>query len=132
MSVRFEIDYKEVEQLKEKFAKIPDKVEDAVNDVLHSYGIKTVKNHITDRIDVSKANKKHAKYSKPLKHRTFNLGFEIIPKKPYRYLVFPDQALGTSVGNKPDEFMDKGLTAGTDPTLQEINERIEKLIQEEI
>jgi len=132
MTVRFEIDYKEVEQLKEKFAQIPDKVEDKVNEVLHNYGVEAVKDRIVDRLPVSNVDKKHAKNSKPLRHKTFNLGFEVVPKKPYRYLVFPDQALGTSVGNRPDEFMQEGLNTSTDPILQEINEQIEKLIQEEI
>ncbi|TLS37739.1 hypothetical protein [Pseudalkalibacillus caeni] len=135
MSARFEIDYEDVKQLQEKFAKIPGKVEEHINTILHNFGVKTVQDTIITRIPVSKkkgkVEKKHAKNSRPLRSITFNLGFETKPKKPYRYLVFPDKGLGTSVHNSPDEFMIEGMNSSTPRIMQEINKKVDQLIKEE-
>lgn len=132
MSVKFEIDYEDVRKLEAKFEKIPDKVEERLNEIIHGYGAVAVKEDITSRLPVSKVNKRHAKNSKPLKNKDFNLGFEVLPKRPYNYLVFPDQALGTSHGKTPEEFMVKGLNDSTRRIMDEINNKIDQLIKEEI
>ncbi|MFC0525777.1 hypothetical protein ACFFGV_19550 [Pontibacillus salicampi] len=131
MSVRFEVDYSEVQRLQEKFAQLPGNVEKVLNDVLHSFGVEAVKENIKERIPVSDKQKRHAANYKSLKNEDFNLGFIIKPKPKYRYLVFPDQALGTSLGNSPEEFMSKGNDASIDLIMAQINEEVERLLREE-
>jgi hypothetical protein len=130
MSARFELDYSEVQKLQEKFKKIPSEVEKTINEFLHGTGVEIATNHILSRMSVSNRNKKHAKDSNPLKNIKFNLGFELKPKPKFRYLAFPDRALGTSVNNSPDEFMKKGLNDSTEKIINGMNEKIDKKIRE--
>lgn len=132
MTVRFEFDYKQLRELEKKLEKIPSYAERTINDVLHKTGVQIVTENIISRMGVSDKKKKHAKYSKPLTSQNFNLGFEIKPKKPYNYLVFPNNALGTSVGNRAQEFMETGLELSTDDIIQKINREIDKKIEEEL
>lgn len=131
MSVKFTLDAKDLEQLEPKLQKISDKSEKVLNDILHSFGVETVTNKIIDLMPVSEKNKTHAKSSNPLRNLTFNLGFEVMPRKAFAYLVFPDKALGTSQGNAPKEFMLQGLDSSTDSILEKINDEIDKIIKEE-
>ncbi|TGB04691.1 hypothetical protein [Halobacillus salinus] len=131
MSVRFELDYEDVRKLEEKLSKIPQDVEKLINETLHTFGVREVEDAIITRIPVSKKSKKHAKNSRPIRSTTFNLGFEVKPKRPYWYLVFPDQALGTSVEEVPHEFMREGMDARTDRILEEINRQVDRLLEEE-
>ncbi len=135
MSVKFEIDYSEVEALQEKFKKIPDHVEDIINSYLHNEGVIIAENSIQSLMPMSKRQKRakqHAKNAKSLRHKGLNLGFEIRPTSKFNYLVFPDRALGTSKKNKSQEFMEKGLDRGTDKILEQLHERIDKKIKEEL
>jgi hypothetical protein len=130
MSVRFELDYSEVQKLQEKFKKIPSEVEKTINEFLHGTGVETVKRDILSLMSVSDRKKVHAADKQSLKHINFNLGFEILPKPKFRYLVFPDRALGTSVNKKPDEFMERGLNKNTEKIITGMNEKIDKKIRE--
>lgn len=132
MSVRFELDYSDVEQLQEKLLKVPGDVEQILNNIVHTYGADKVKADIVLEMPVSNRNKRHAKDSRPLRQKDFNLGFTVLPKRPYNYLVFPDQALGTSHGKSPDYFMREGLNTSTRPIMGEINRRIDQLLKEEL
>lgn len=130
MSVRFEIDYSEVEKLQEKFKKIPGEVEQIINDFLHKTGVEIVTRDILSFTPISNKDKVHARQSNPLKSTNFNLGFEIKPKPKFNYLVFPDKALGTSAKNSPDEFMQKGLNKNTELIISGMNEKIDQKIKE--
>lgn len=135
MSVRFEIDYSELEQLQEKFKQIPDLVESVINDYLHNEGVDIAKNAIQELMPLSdrkKRPKQHAKNAKSLRHTNINLGFEIRPMPRFNYLVFPDRGLGTSYKSKPQEFMRHGLDKGTNKLLDQLNERIDEKIKEEL
>ena len=134
MSVRFELDYSEVEALSEKFRAIPEHVEELLNSYLHFEGVELTKRRITEGMPVSskKGVLKHAKFSNSLRHKTFNLGFEVMPKPRFNYLVFPDQALGTSKGKSAQKFMHSGLDDSTNNIIQEINERVDRKIKEEL
>lgn len=131
MSVKFTLDTRDIELLEPKLQKIRDQSEKVLNEILHEFGLETVMSRITDLIPVSDVDKKHARSSNPLRNITFNLGFEVLPKKPYAYLVFPDKALGTSQGNAAKEFMVQGLESSTNLIMDKINEEIDKLIKEE-
>lgn len=130
MSVRFELDYSEINKLQEKFINIPHEVEKTINDFLHKTGVEIAINDILHFMPSSNRDKKHARQSNPIRNVNLNLGFELKPKPKFRYLVFPDQALGTSIKNNPDEFMRKGLNKSTKKIIDGLNERIDKKIKE--
>nr|BDD47234.1 hypothetical protein 8 [Bacillaceae bacterium] len=132
MSVRFEFDYSEVKILEEKLQKLPGETEKTINDILHKTGVRIVQDKIISRMPVSDKNKKHAKLSNPLRSENFNLGFEIKPKRQFNYLVFPNNALGTSYGGTPQEFMETGLGLSTKDIIEEINQEIDRKLKEEL
>ncbi|MGQ4666527.1 hypothetical protein ACUIJN_11915 [Metabacillus halosaccharovorans] len=130
MSVRFELDYKDLEKLQEKFKKVPDEVEKTINSFLHKQGVEIMINDVLADMPISERNKRHARQSKPLTSVNFNLGFELKPKPRFRYLVFPDKALGTSINNTAEEFMEKGLNKSTQKIINGLNEQIDQKIKE--
>lgn len=136
MSVKFDLDYSEIEDLQEKFKKIPDNVENIINSYLHVEGVKKVADGITDLIPVSKRNKRHAKFYKWWRSKPHNLGFTVQVrggkgKYSYGYLYFPDQGHGK---RNPVEqlFMKRGLESATPSVVEELNERIDRKIEEEL
>lgn len=132
MSVKFQIDYSDFERLTEKFKKIPNETEKVINSYLHQEGVNISKRDIIARIPVSKkkGKLKHAKFGNPLRHKPLNLGFEISPYPRFNYLVFPDQALGTSKGKSPQKFMHKGMDDSTAKVIEGLTERIDEKIKE--
>lgn len=138
MSVRYEIDYSEVEKLQEKFKKIPEHVEVLINSYLHVEGATKVANAITPLIRVSRRTKRHARHSKWWRVRPENLGFTIVArggaaknKNSFGYLVFPNEGRGP---RNPQEqrFFERGLEQATPHILNELNERIDRKIKEEL
>ncbi|MBP3951127.1 hypothetical protein [Bacillus suaedae] len=132
MTVRFEFDYKELSALEDKLRKLPDNVEKIINDVLHKTGIELVTDSIIERMPLSDKKKKHAKTSKPFRSEKFNLGFEIKPKRQFYYLVFPNDALGTSLGKNEQEFMEIGLERSINKIVEEINAKADEKLKEEL
>ena len=137
MSVRYELDYSEVEKLEEKFRAVPDNIENIINGVLHKDGIKVTTTAITEEMPVSNRTKKHAKYSKWSRSTKENLGFVIKArggasnkKGSYGYLVFPNEGRGP---HNPLEqrFMEEGLEKSTPEVLRLLNEQIDQYLEEE-
>ncbi|SEB15748.1 hypothetical protein SAMN05421743_12138 [Thalassobacillus cyri] len=137
MSIRYDLDYQEVEKLEEKFRKVPDNVENIINQVLHNEGIKRTTAAITKELPVSNRTKKHAKYSKWSKSEKHNLGFTVktkggAAKNPgsFGYLVFPNEGRGP---HNPLEqrFMEEGLEKTTPEIIELISERIDNFLEEE-
>lgn len=94
------LDLSKSKQIEAEMAKVPERSEDAVNNVLRTVGVKEAIQDIIKFIPVSDRNKKHAKSSNPLKSTTQNLGFKITTKggatgkNGFGYLVFPNDGLG--------------------------------------
>ncbi|NUK31045.1 hypothetical protein HT574_13400 [Parageobacillus sp. VR-IP] len=123
-------------------AKLPDKMESATNDVLHTDGIRIATEEITKLIPVSTRkgkirNKKHAKHSNWSKSEKINLGFVIKArggaankKGSFGYLVFPNEGRGA---HNPVEqrFMERGLEAATPKILAKLHEKIDQILEEE-
>ncbi|MYL50254.1 hypothetical protein GLV98_12220 [Halobacillus litoralis] len=137
MSVRYELDYSEVEKLEEKFQAVPENIEAIINGVLHKDGTKVTTAAITDEMPVSNRTKKHAKYSKWSRASKQNLGFTIKTKGgaskksgSFGYLVFPNEGRGP---HNPLEqrFMEEGLEKSTPEVLHLLNERIDQYLEEE-
>ena len=131
MSVKFDLDYSEVEKLEEKFKRIPVNVENVINSYLHKEGTTKAQDKIIYLMPTSNQKKKHAKTSNPLKSKNSNLGFTIMTKPKFNYLVFPDQALGTSKGNAPQDFMKRGLSKSITDIMDGLNEHIDRYLEEE-
>ncbi|WP_188453797.1 hypothetical protein [Virgibacillus oceani] len=141
MSVEYEVDYQAIEQLEEKFKKVPGNIENIINSYLHTDGAaKTVK-HITHLMPVSvRDTPRHAKYSKWARVEKFNLGFTIKPKggaasnlSSFGYLVFPNEGRGP---HNPLEqrFMEGGLESSINDILygrNSLNDHIDRYLEEE-
>ncbi|UYL94162.1 putative tail component [Geobacillus phage vB_GthS_PK5.2] len=142
MGVKFELDYEAIKRLEMKMAKLPDRMERATNDVLHTDGIRIATEEITKLIPVSTRkgkirNKKHARHSNWSKSEKINLGFVIKArggaankKGSFGYLVFPNEGRGA---HNPVEqrFMERGLEAATPRILAKLHEKIDQILEEE-
>ena len=101
------------------------KVEKIINDYLHNEAPKKIKSSMTGLVPVSDRKKKHAKFFDPFqRQQNFNLAVKIITAKEFNYLVFPDEALGTSVRNAPQNFTGRGLEAVTGELLDDMTKRV--------
>ncbi|MGU9987995.1 hypothetical protein ACQ5RL_01845 [Latilactobacillus curvatus] len=101
MAGEYYLDFKKSEQIVKSMSLVPDKAEKAVNQVLHTSGIKDAIKAITGFIPVSNRNKRHARNSNPLKGDAMNLGFRVYArggaaknKNSFGYLAFPNDGLG--------------------------------------
>jgi hypothetical protein len=142
LGVKFELDYEAIKRLEMKMAKLPDRMERATNDVLHTDGIRIATEEITKLIPVSTRkgkirNKKHARHSNWSKSEKINLGFVIKArggaankKGSFGYLVFPNEGRGA---HNPVEqrFMERGLEAATPRILAKLHEKIDQILEEE-
>ena len=125
-------DLRDFEKFMRKFTEMGVNVEEASNLYLHEKGYKLTETEIyrlMPKSDDNRAGKRHAKLTKSLKPVLVNLGFEIRPKKEFNYLVFPNDALGTSIRNQPQEFFDYGLQNTEDKIIQELAENLQKAIE---
>lgn len=139
--MKYEVDYSEVIKLQQKIAKLPNKMEVAVNSALHRNGVKFAKEEITKLIPVSAPRKRrqpkvHAKQEKWSSSKKENLGFTIKSKggaanKPgsFGYLVFPNEGRGPS---NPIEqrFMERGMEKAVPRILTKLNEKVDKTLEE--
>ncbi|HEM3508247.1 TPA: hypothetical protein U1B31_002142, partial [Streptococcus suis] len=117
-------------------AKIPSKSEEVVNRVLLVRGTKEVMQSIIGFMPISKREKRHAKYSNPLKERMFNLGFDIVAKGgaaknkgSFGYLVFPNEGRGT---HNPiaQAFFERGLASREEIILDYVIDELVRVQQE--
>jgi hypothetical protein len=141
LSTRFELDYREVERLQEKMKRLPDVMEEVVNETLHNDGVDIATEEITNLIPNSQwrnrsRDKVHARTSKWSKSENHNLGFTIKSKGgaankkgSFGYLVFPNEGRGSS---NPIEqrFMERGMEKATPRILAKLNEHIDKTLEE--
>jgi hypothetical protein len=141
LSIRFELDHREIELLQEKMKRLPDKMEEVVNETLHNDGVEIATEEITKHIPNSQwrnksIEKAHARTSKWSKSENHNLGFTIKSKGgaankkgSFGYLVFPNEGRGSS---NPIEqrFMEKGMEKATPKILEKLHENIDKTLEE--
>ncbi|MGX7108349.1 hypothetical protein [Facklamia miroungae] len=106
--VKFSIEFEDNEELLEAFQKVPNKAEKVTNNFLESKGAPEAMRAIIGLMPVSRVSKRHAKDSSSLKQKMENLGFEIMPKKKFNYLVFPNDGVG-SKNLKEQIFFQLGL-----------------------
>lgn len=143
MSVRYEFDFEEVVKLEEKMARLPNKMEDVINNTLHGDGIERATKDITHLIPVSKPRKsrllkRHARMSNWSKSEKDNLAFTVKSyggaaknRGSFGYLVFPNEGRGRS---NPIEqrFMERGLESASPKILDRLNVNVDQTLQEEL
>lgn len=141
MSVKYTVDYKDIERLESKVKQLPGKTENIINDILHKQGIRKTVENITQFINISTRdgrprNKRHAKTSGWHASDLFNLGFSVKAKGgaankkgSFGYLVFPNEGRGP---HNPFEqrFMERGLEVATPKILDVLNVELDKKIKE--
>lgn len=104
-------------------------VEQSINDYLHNEAAAKISPAIAGFVPMSNRNKVHAKNANPFtRQENYNLAVKVITDKKFNYLVFPDEGLGTSINNDPQNFTGRGLEAITPELLNDMTARItEKL-----
>ncbi len=123
--------------------RLPGRMEQVINGVLHSEGIEIATEEITKLIPVSKwynqvRNKKHAKTNNWSRSEVGNLEFTIKAKggaanKPgsFGYLVFPNEGRGSS-NPLEQRFAERGLQKATPRIFEALNRNIDKVLEEEL
>lgn len=109
-------------------------VENVINRYLHGVAVHKTKSEIigllpkSDR-KLSGKHKSHLRASEgdPFKIKDLNLGFKINTKNTYNYLLFPNDAVGTSIKNRPQEFMEDGLEQSYEKVLLGIYDALEEI-----
>ncbi|HFU4089536.1 TPA: hypothetical protein ACGO77_000133 [Streptococcus suis] len=136
MANKATLDFSGSTKLAEAMAKIPSKSEKVVNRVLLVSGTKEVMQAIIGFMPISKREKKHAKYSNPLKERMFNLGFDIVAKGgaannkgSFGYLVFPNEGRGPH-NPVAQEFFERGLASREEIILDYVIDELVRAQQE--
>lgn len=143
MSAKYEIDFKGITELESKLTKIPGMSEQIINEVLQSDGIEIITEEITKLIPVSKRknrirNKNHAKNSKWSKSEKHNLAITVKTRGgaaknrgSFGYLVFPNEGRGPH-NLVEQRFMERGLEKATPRIIEKLNERIDRMLKEEL
>lgn len=110
-----------------QFVEQGEAVESALNKYIHNDAAQKIAPSIADFVPVSDRKKKHARDSAPFgRQENYNLAVKLITKKKFNYLVFPDEALGRSKGNIPQDFTGRGLEAVMPELIDEMTALITK------
>lgn len=100
-------------------------VENVLNNYIHNEAPRKITPSIEGFVPVSNRNKTHARNSNPFgRQENYNLAVKVITSKPFNYLVFPDEGLGTSVGKQPQNFTGRGLDATMPGLIDEMTARL--------
>ncbi|PFR50880.1 hypothetical protein [Bacillus cereus] len=138
----FEVDYAAIEKLEEKMRMLPNKMEPAVNTILHTDGIQIALEEITKLIPVSHSkwsvrNKTHAKNSNWSKSEKMNLGFKVMArggaankKGSFGYLVFPNEGRG-SHNPLEQRFAERGIMNAKPKIIEKLHKGVDKVLEEE-
>lgn len=121
----FTLEQKQFNEVMQRVAGYGAEVETALNDYLHLTAPEIIKPAIVGLVPVSDRNKTHAKSAAPFgRQENYNLAVKILTSKEFNYLVFPDEALGTSKGNTPQDFTGRGLEATIPDLINDMTARI--------
>lgn len=123
----FTLDYQQIGDLENRLSKSGAEVEEVINDYLHNEAADKISPAIVGLVPVSDRPKKHAKHSAPFgRQENYNLAVKVITSKKFNYLVFPDEGLGTSKGNVPQDFTGRGLEAKMPELIDDMTKRVIK------
>ncbi|HFK1427319.1 hypothetical protein SIL04_05080 [Bacillus cereus group sp. BfR-BA-00331] len=122
---KFTADYTQFETLERNIMKLPNAAEKIINADLKDKIAPVMKKSILGLVPVSDRKKQHAKSFQAIDSDTKkNLTLRLRPKQKYRYLVFPDLAVGTSHKKTPQDFMDRGVEKEINYSVEELNKSL--------
>lgn len=125
----FAIEQKSFNELLERVNGYGATVETILNNYLHNEAPRKITPSIVGLVPVSDRNKVHAKNNNPFgRQQNYNLAVKLITSKQFNYLVFPDEALGTSKGKMPLDFTGRGLEAEIPALIDEMTARIQEIL----
>jgi hypothetical protein len=125
--VTFDSNAKQFNDFLRQFVEQGSAVESTINDYLHNVAGRKIASSIEGIVPVSDRNKKHARNSAPFgRQENYNLAVKVMTNKEFNYLVFPDEALGTSKGKTPQDFTGRGLEAVMPELIDEMTALITK------
>ncbi|MFV1455182.1 hypothetical protein EXW59_11650 [Bacillus mycoides] len=125
MCAKFSVDYSQVDKLEQNAQRLPNKAEKILNDVLKVKVSPRLEKSIMGLIPASKKKKKHAKMFKALSvNNKENLAVIFKPKPKFKYLVFPDLGVGTSIKNAPQHFMEYGVEKEINQSIEDLNKAL--------
>lgn len=123
----FTLEQKAFDELLKRAGEYGAEVETVLNDYLHNEAPRKITPSIEGLVPVSNRNKTHAKSSNPFgRQENYNLAVKLITSKQFNYLVFPDEGLGTSHGNEPQNFTGRGLEAEIPELIEEMTARLQE------
>lgn len=125
----FALDYKQIGDLASRISAQGSEVESVINDYLHNEAAGKIKPAIEGLVPVSGRPKIHARDNAPFgRQENFNLAVKLITSKKFNYLVFPDEGLGTSKVNAPQDFTGRGLETAIPELIDEMTARVIKTL----
>lgn len=129
------IEFDDLTALHDKIQQLPNRAEQAINQVLHTTGIDIVTKEMTNLLPVSKVQKRHAKNSKWSTNEEHNLGFTVKSeggaankKGSFGYLVFPDEGRGPS-NPWEQNFSGRAKQRATPKILEKLHGTLDDLLQ---
>lgn len=107
----FSLDSGDIDKLIESIQNFQGNAEQVMDEYVQNEVPEIAKPSITNLVPVSDRDKKHAKFNAPFTQEAVTtLSVEIKTRKPWHYLLFPDEARGHNFENRqPLEFMEKGM-----------------------
>lgn len=124
--VEFKLDDSQLKQLEEHIKRVPEESERVINKVLKSKGSKEMIQAIVGFMPTSTISKSHAKSSNPIKTKFKNLGFDLVPKPKYSYLVFPNSGIGKR-NTVQQKFFEKGADKSSNRILEMVTRELIKV-----
>ena len=125
----FASDTKRFDELLKQFNGTVSDVEKVLNEYIHNEAPKKITPSIVGLVPVSDRDKKHARNSNPFgRQENYNLAVKILTSKQFNYLVFPDEGLGTSHKNQPQDFTGRGLETTLPDLLDDMLMRLQNEI----
>lgn len=119
-----ELDIRGYEEIFDALRAFQGDAEKTINEILHGYGVELATQEITKLLPESgrtwKGKRKAAKQANPFTYRASNLAFEIVSRRPYGYLYFPDDGDNTTSHRGNQNFMGRGLENSIDSILDRV------------
>lgn len=129
------VEFDDLTSLSELIRQLPNRAEQAINQVLHTEAIEIAAKEMTNLLPISKANGRHAKNSKWWTSEARNLEFVVKSrggaankKGSFGYLVFPDEGRGPS-NPWEQNFSGRSLQRSTPKILEKLHGTLNNLLE---
>ena len=126
----FELNYNSISEFAKRFDAMPAEVESIINNFLHGEAPEIIRPELSGLIPISDRNKTHAAHNKNAfgRQENYNLSVKLITSRNFNYLVFPDEGLGTSYINEPQNFTGRALEQATPELADNMTEYVKNML----